>query len=121
MAKITIAPRIDAINPAGCPPLYQPTARPSQPATTDPAMPNNIVTMTPPGSRPGMMSLANTPTIRPTTIIQSKCICFTSFDHRMGTGYQYELQMICQIGDREGIEDVLPLIPYQTRSIVDTR
>src|SRR5262249_2354280 len=70
-------PTIDARKPAGSPAVYQPTARPIQPATTDPAIPNKIVMIIPPGSRPGMMSLAITPTTKPIIIIQSTCMAPT--------------------------------------------
>ena len=47
---------------------YQPSARPMKPPITAPAMPSSIVTMNPPGSRPGISSLAIAPTIKPKTI-----------------------------------------------------
>src|SRR4029450_9293907 len=47
---------------------YHPTARPRKPPTSAPAMPNRMVTIHPPGSRPGMRSLATAPTINPKMI-----------------------------------------------------
>jgi hypothetical protein len=46
-------------------------------------MPSRIVTMIPPGSRPGIMSLAKAPTIKPMTIIQSKCMLYLLFLKRL--------------------------------------
>src|SRR4026207_958470 len=43
-------------------------ARPMKPPTRAPAMPSSIVTMKPPGSLPGIKSLAMMPTTRPKTI-----------------------------------------------------
>src|SRR2546430_12405892 len=40
----------------------------TKPPTMAPAMPISIVTMMPPGSRPGMISLARPPAINPRTI-----------------------------------------------------
>src|SRR5882724_8370286 len=37
-------------------------------------MPSKMVIRIPPGSRPGMMSLATAPTIRPTMSVASKCM-----------------------------------------------
>ena len=62
------APRNDIRNPAACPGPYRPIARPMSPPTTAPAIPSYIVTMMPPGSRPGITSLASAPTTRPITI-----------------------------------------------------
>src|SRR4051812_29143042 len=45
-------------------------ARPRKAPRNAPATPMSMVTMTPPGSRPGMMSLATTPTIRPNMSVQ---------------------------------------------------
>src|SRR4026209_1796374 len=39
-----------------------------KPPSSAPAIPSSIVTMMPPGSRPGITSLARAPTIRPNTI-----------------------------------------------------
>src|SRR3954469_25574070 len=61
MASSNTAPTTDMISPADCPSWYQPTALPSQVATIDPAMPSRMVTMNPPGSLPGVMSLASAP------------------------------------------------------------
>src|SRR3954447_19936653 len=47
----------------------------SMPPTTDPAMPSRMVTMMPPGSRPGMMAFAMAPAIRPMMIIHRMCMC----------------------------------------------
>src|SRR5688572_25230578 len=43
-------------------------ARPTKPPMSAPAMPNRMVTMKPPGSRPGINSFAMTPTTRPKRI-----------------------------------------------------
>src|SRR5262245_12643891 len=64
------APMIEAMKPPLCPSAYQPRARPTKPARTDPPMPSSIVTITPPGSRPGMSSLAIAPATKPIMIIQ---------------------------------------------------
>src|SRR3954468_10577557 len=63
-----IAPRNDIRKPALSLGPYQPAARPTQPPSSAPAMPSSIVTMIPPGSRPGITSLASAPTIRPKII-----------------------------------------------------
>src|SRR5947199_5956944 len=63
-----IAPRIDIRNPALSFGPYHPAVRPMKPPINAPAIPSRIVTMNPPGSRPGMTSFAMTPTIRPKTI-----------------------------------------------------
>src|SRR5580765_7341811 len=55
-------------NPTGSPSRYQPAARPRNPPSSAPAMPRRMVTMKPPGSRPGVTSFATTPTARPNTI-----------------------------------------------------
>src|SRR5256885_190975 len=46
-----------------------------KPATNEPAMPRSIVMMMPPGSRPGMNSLARAPTMRPTMSMARMCMC----------------------------------------------
>src|SRR5260370_12572252 len=51
-----------------------PRALPRKPATTGPAMTSNIVTMMPPGSLPGITSLATAPTTNPTTNHQMMCM-----------------------------------------------
>src|ERR1043166_4558036 len=61
-----MAPITDMMNPADCPGAYIPSTRPSQVATTDPAIPKSIVIMIPPGSLPGMRNLATTPITNPT-------------------------------------------------------
>src|SRR5215813_5163445 len=95
------APTTDAMKPAGSPSLYQPTARPIRPAISDPPIPSRIVTMTPPGSCPGMMSLANAPTIKPTTIIHSKYMLKPPFSSN-GCGYSRDrVQITCQKGRRK--------------------
>src|SRR5947207_1432022 len=63
-----IAPKIDTRNPALSFGPYHPATRPRYPPMRAPAMPSRIVTMNPPGSRPGMSSFAMTPTISPKTI-----------------------------------------------------
>ena len=50
-----------------------PIARPSQPPSRAPTMPSTIVTKMPPGSRPGITSLARAPTINP-KMIQPKML-----------------------------------------------
>src|SRR5438132_6158681 len=69
-----IAPRVDARTPADGPGAYHPPDRPRKPATTEPAIPSSMVTIIPPGSCPGMMTLAMAPTTNPTMIIHNKCI-----------------------------------------------
>src|SRR4051812_8589198 len=60
------APIIEAMIPGPSPgSLYHPSARPKKPAKSAPATPMSMVTMIPPGSRPGMMSLAIAPTTNP--------------------------------------------------------
>src|SRR3954447_17240580 len=56
----------------------KPRAVPSQPPITAPTMPMMIVMMMPPGSRPGMMSLATAPAIRPKMIQAIQPICVPS-------------------------------------------
>src|SRR5262245_29513446 len=51
-----------------------PAARPMKPPSNAPAIPISIVTMMPPGSRPGITSLASAPTIKPNTIHPITCI-----------------------------------------------
>ena len=46
----------------------RPIERPTKPPSTAPTMPSSIVTMMPPGSFPGIRSLAIAPTTRPKTI-----------------------------------------------------
>ena len=75
-----MAPMIEAMMPgllAGS--RYMPTARPRKPATNEPAMPSSIVTMMPPGSLPGMNSLASAPTIRPTMSMARMCMMISSY------------------------------------------
>src|SRR5690242_9515442 len=61
-------------NPTGSPSRYQPSARPMTPPKNAPTMPRRIVMMKPPGSRPGMRSLATTPTARPNRIHTRMCM-----------------------------------------------
>src|SRR5262245_29942831 len=56
--------------PAVCPPPYQPSAPPRKLATNAPATPSPIVIQMPPGSLPGMTSLASAPAMRPTRAVQ---------------------------------------------------
>src|SRR5574339_423204 len=56
------------MKPAGSPGAYRPRAWPTKPPSRAPTMPSTIVTMMPPGSRPGINSLAIAPTIKPKTI-----------------------------------------------------
>jgi hypothetical protein len=57
---------IEAMIPGPAPGLaYHPSARPRTPASKAPATPINMVTMIPPGSRPGINSLAIAPTTSP--------------------------------------------------------
>ena len=61
-----MAPMTDAMMPGPLlPELYHPNARPTKPATNEPATPSSIVTMMPPGSFPGMKSFASAPATRP--------------------------------------------------------
>src|SRR5215212_10951402 len=58
---------IDHIHaPVAAPPM--PRKLSIQPPTTAPTMPMMIVTIIPPGSSPGIISLANAPAMRPTMI-----------------------------------------------------
>src|SRR2546423_11272518 len=63
-----IDPTSAIMNPAESVGPYQPRLRPRKPPRTAPAMPKSIVTMKPPGSRPGITSFANAPTIKPKKI-----------------------------------------------------
>src|SRR5436190_21568831 len=67
-----MAPRIEARMPGPWSGRYHPAARPRKPAMNEPATPSNIVTMMPPGSFPGIASLARAPTIRPMIKLQSR-------------------------------------------------
>src|SRR5437016_13166269 len=53
---------------------YHPSARPMNPPNSAPAIPSAMVTMMPPGSRPGMTNLAIAPTIKPKKIQPSTII-----------------------------------------------
>lgn len=57
--------RLRKSNPATLP---HPSKDPIYPPTKAPTIPNKIVTISPPGSLPGMMSFASAPTINPITI-----------------------------------------------------
>src|SRR4051812_23786037 len=56
---------MDIKKPADRSAAYQPRVRPKYVATKEPATPRAIVIQMPPGSFPGMNSLAKAPTIRP--------------------------------------------------------
>src|SRR6266550_4701050 len=71
-----IAPTIDARNPAESFGPYQPAARPIQNAINAPAIPSSVVMINPPGSFPGIISLAMSPTMNPMIIIPIMCITF---------------------------------------------
>src|SRR3989442_1925415 len=62
------APTTAMMKLAASPSRYRPSTRPSQPPSIAPTMPSTIVRMIPPGSLPGMISLATSPTTRPNTI-----------------------------------------------------
>src|SRR5438876_6151118 len=59
-------------------------ARPTRVPTNAPAIPSNIVMMMPPGSRPGMMSLARAPTTNPTISVQRMFMCASSIEPSAG-------------------------------------
>src|SRR5919108_4779295 len=63
-----MAPRSDIRNPAPSLGPYQPAVRPTKPPRRAPAIPSNMVTIKPPGSRPGINSFAIAPTIKPNRI-----------------------------------------------------
>jgi len=70
MASRMIAPRVatkmdQMLNPVAPVPPSSPTTNPPM---TAPTIPMRIVTMMPPGSSPGMISLPNTPAMSPTRI-----------------------------------------------------
>src|SRR5262245_61185889 len=65
-----MAPTVDPINPVELPGAYHPTACPRKVATKEPATPRAMVIITPPGSFPGMMSLASAPATSPMTRVQ---------------------------------------------------
>ncbi len=65
-----MAPRTDAMNPAGEPSGYRPMALPTKVATNEPAIPSRIVTINPPGSFPGIKNFATAPMINPITSVQ---------------------------------------------------
>ena len=81
------APTMAAMKPAPSPVRYQPIAWPSQPATTAPAIPSRTVMMHPPGSRPGISSLAMAPAKPPITI---RCECGETKDVAYGERWQCE-------------------------------
>lgn len=66
-----MAPITEQIKPAVWPSLYQCRVRPTNPAKNEPAMPSKIVIKKPPGSFPGIRSLATIPMKRPIIIVQS--------------------------------------------------
>src|SRR5882757_6585401 len=63
-------------------------------------MPNRIVIMKPPGSLPGIISFAITPTTNPITIVHRKCIHRSSF---MKMGYR---SCLCHANQRNPVEAV---------------
>src|SRR5713226_932765 len=64
MNSNNIAPMIEPTQPAVC--SWRPISVVARkPPTNEPAMPRRIVTIQPPGSRPGIRNFAITPTIRP--------------------------------------------------------
>src|SRR3954467_13998153 len=70
-----MAPMMDAMMPGPLvPEWYHPSARPMNPATSEPAIPSSIVMMTPPGSLPGMNSFARAPTTNPMMSDHKMCI-----------------------------------------------
>ena len=54
--------------PTGSPSRYNPNTRPKNPPTNAPTIPSIVVTMNPPGSRPGMRSFPMIPTTKPKKI-----------------------------------------------------
>jgi hypothetical protein len=69
-----MAPTIDAAIPRPLyGPWYQPSDRPKNPASSEPASPTSVVTRTPPG-RPGRSNLAAAPMRSPTSTIVTMCI-----------------------------------------------
>src|SRR5258706_16151787 len=82
-----MAPTSDIRNPAASFGPYHPSARPIDPPTIAPAMPSNIVTIQPPGSRPGISSLAIAPATKPKMIhdrIPISCPLFSFGSHTFG-------------------------------------
>ena len=69
IAKIAMAPNVDAIQPAGCPMAYQPIVCPTQLASTEPPMPSNVVTMMPKHCPPGYRNLAKIPMMKPMMMV----------------------------------------------------
>ncbi|RWX48308.1 hypothetical protein H206_05137 [Candidatus Electrothrix aarhusensis] len=68
--------RLPMLNPVTCP---KPRKEPTKPPTKAPAIPIRMVTKIPPGSFPGIMNFASTPTISPMTIQDRIPIVFSSF------------------------------------------
>src|SRR5262245_6856022 len=60
-----MAPSVDISSPAGSPGAYKPANRPIAPPSNAPAIPRSAVMTKPPGSFPGISSVAMMPTIRP--------------------------------------------------------
>jgi hypothetical protein len=79
MASRMMAPITDAMNPADDPSWYKPMARPIKVATKDPAIPSSIVMIIPPGSLPGIRSLAIAPITSPMINVQMRCIVILLF------------------------------------------
>src|SRR5687768_487496 len=78
-----IAPITEAMIPGPVPGSeYQPRARPMNPANRAPATPISMVTMIPPGSRPGMISLAIAPTTNPIIKVHRNPIVPSKVDRR---------------------------------------
>src|SRR5262245_53448619 len=93
------------MKPAASPSRYIPSARPAKPPSTAPAIPSSIVTMIPPGSRPGITSFAMAPTTRPNRIqprmpIDSsrRCHCKddTASEHEQAVDLEYERAVLEQ-------------------------
>jgi hypothetical protein len=73
-----MAPTMLARKPAFSFGPYHPKDRPRKVANNAPPMPSNVVIINPPGSFPGIRSLAITPAKKPIMIAPIKCI-FSSF------------------------------------------
>src|SRR5688572_12270780 len=76
---------------------YHPSARPTYPPRMAPTMPSSIVTMMPPGSFPGINSLAIAPTISPKTIHPRM--------PNMQTPPDEVLHNVCQLSSKARIDD----------------
>ncbi len=69
-----MAPLTAMTNPTGPPDRYQPTALPIHPPSSAPALPNAMMMIDPPGSHPGIKSLATLPTTSPNRIQPNMCM-----------------------------------------------